>query len=251
MPSTKLFAIVAGAGPGTGKATALRFAKAYPVVLLARRPESYAEAVAAIEAAGGTAVGISADATDPASLDAAFERIARDLFPGHRLAAAVFNAAGGFARKPFLEQTGAELAGALDGSVKGLWNFAQKTIPLLLETVSAEDKPSHPPSLLVTGATASVRGSAQFGPFAAGMFARRALAQSLAREFGPRGVHVAHAVIDGVIDIPRTKAYAVNGGVEDGKISADAIAESYWHLHTQPRSAFTQEIDLRPFVEKF
>lgn len=86
-------------------------------MLLARRPESYAEAVAEIEAAGGTAVGISADAADAASLDAAFERIARDLFPGHGLAAAVYNAAGGFARKPFLEQTGAELAGALDGSV--------------------------------------------------------------------------------------------------------------------------------------
>lgn len=76
----------------------------------------------------------------------------------------------------------------------------------------------------MTGATASVRGSANFSTFAAAMFGRRGLAQSLAREFGPKGVHVAHAVIDGVIDIPRTKAYAnVNGGVEDGKIRADAV----------------------------
>lgn len=76
----------------------------------------------------------------------------------------------------------------------------------------------------MTGATASVRGSTNFSTFAAAMFGRRGLAQSLAREFGPKGVHVAHAVIDGVIDIPRTKAYAnVNGGVEDGKIRADAV----------------------------
>ncbi|RYP23878.1 hypothetical protein DL767_008715 [Monosporascus sp. MG133] len=247
--SSQLFAIIAGAGPGTGRATALRFAKAYPVVLLARRPESYEETVAEINAAGGRAVGVSADAADPASLDGAFEAIGRELMPGLRLAAAVYNAAGGFARKPFLETRVEELDGSFEGSVRGFFLFAQKTLPLLLDTVPTS--PPHAPTLIVTGATASVRGSAQFGTFAAGMFARRALAQSLGREFGPRGVHVAHAVIDGVIDIPRTKGYTVNGGVEDGKLSAEAIAESYWHLHTQHRSAFTHELDMRPFVEKF
>jgi hypothetical protein len=79
----------------------------------------------------------------------------------------------------------------------------------------------------------------------------RAVGQSLAREFGPKGVHVAHAIIDGIIDIPRLKGLVSNGGVEDGKLSSDVIADSYWYLHTQPRNAFTQEIDLRPFVEKF
>lgn len=82
----------------------------------------------------------------------------------------------------------------------------------------------HPPSLIVTGATASVKGSAKFAIFAAGMWAKRALAQSIAREYQPKGVHVAHAVIDGVIDIPRTKHYNVNGGVEDSKISADSVS---------------------------
>lgn len=130
----------------------------------------------------------------------------------------------------------------------GLFNFAQCTIPLLL--ASASDSP-HPPTLIVTGATASVRGSARFGDFAAGKFAVRALCQSLAREFGPQGVHVAHAIVDGVIDIPRTKAYSVNGGGPDSKIDPDAIADSYWYLHTQPRSHFTHELDTRPFVEKF
>lgn len=125
-----------------------------------------------------------------------------------------------------------------------------------------------PPSLIITGATASVKGSAQFGSFAAGKFALRALGQSLAREFGPKGVHVAHAIIDGIIDTPNTKHYNVNNGSEDGKINPQAvrivtrcglstiltciqIADAYWFLHSQPRSAFTQEIDIRPSAETF
>ena len=151
----------------------------------------------------------------------------------------------------------------------GFFSFAQNSLPLLLESVP--DAP-HPPSLIVTGATASLRGGATFGTFAAGKFALRALSQSLAREFGPKGVHVAHVIVDGVIDIPRTKGYNVNSGVADGKISADAvslarpvfaatghdiltiplqIADNYWYLHSQHRSAFTYELDLRPYVEKF
>jgi hypothetical protein len=94
-------------------------------------------------------------------------------------------------------------------------------MPLLLDAVGAGP---HSPTMLITGATASVRGSATFGPMASGMFARRAIGQSLAREFGPQGVHVAHALIDGVIDIPRTKGYTTNGGVEDGKLSTDAVS---------------------------
>ncbi|KAK4060552.1 uncharacterized protein Triagg1_10677 [Trichoderma aggressivum f. europaeum] len=241
------FAIVSGVGAGTGASVARRFAQSYPVVLLARKPSSYEPIVAAIKAAGGTAIGISADATDPAAVDAAFAQIEKEL-PGSKLAAAVYNGGSGTGRKSFLEQTLADLDLSLDSAANGLFYFAQKSIPLLLAAV---DSSPHPPSLLVTGATASLRGSAFFSTFAAGKFAQRALTQSLAREFGPKGVHVALAVIDGVIDIPRTQGYVVNNGVDDGKISPDAIAESYWHLHTQHRSAFTQELDIRPFVEKF
>ena len=79
----------------------------------------------------------------------------------------------------------------------------------------------------------------------------RATGQSLAREFGPKGVHVAHVIIDGVIDTPAAKNWAINNGAEDGKISPDGIAEAYWNLHTQPRSTFTQELDIRPYVEKW
>ncbi|KAL6860941.1 hypothetical protein J3F83DRAFT_768687 [Trichoderma novae-zelandiae] len=241
------FAIISGVGSGTGASLARRFAKAYAVVLLSRRPASYEPLVAEINAAGGTALGITADASDPAAVDAAFARIEGEL-PGARLAAAVYNGHAGMARRPFLELKLEDLTTSLGTAANGFFIFAQKTLPLLLASVPSSP---HPPTLLVTGATASVRGSALFSTFAAGKFAQRALAQSLAREFGPKGVHVALAVIDGGIDTPWGKDRVVNNGVEDGKISPEAIAESYWHLHTQHRSCFTQELDIRPYVEKF
>src|SRR5277367_6121550 len=103
----------------------------------------------------------------------------------------------------------------------GFYNFAQATLPLLLESV---DSSPHPPSLIITGATASLRGSATTSSFASGKFALRATGQSLAREFGPQGIHVAHVIVDGVIDIPRTKDWPVNNGAPDGKISSDAVS---------------------------
>ncbi|KAI1322937.1 NAD(P)-binding protein [Xylariaceae sp. FL0255] len=245
--SSKLFAVIAGVGPGTGRATALRFAKAYPVVLMARRPESYQDAVSEIEKAGGEAVGISADVSDVKSMETAFEAIKTQL-PGLKCAAAVYNVASGYGAKPFLEATPADLEDSLSGSTRGFFNFAQKTIPLLLDAVPEAE---HPPTLLITGASSSIRGSAKFGTMAAGMFGRRALTQSLAREFAPQGVHVVHTIIDGIIDLEKSKGFVVNGGVEDGKLKPESIAETYWYLHTQPRSTFTQELDLRPYVEKF
>ncbi|KAK4180340.1 hypothetical protein QBC36DRAFT_320378 [Triangularia setosa] len=246
--TSKFFAIIAGVGAGTGRSVALRFAKSYPVVLLARNPQSYSDIVSEITSSGGQALGISADTSDADSLASAFKTIKDELKDQH-LAAAIYNVGSGFAVKPFLDFTPSDLEASLSSNARGLFNFAQQTLPLLLSSVSAS--PPHPPSLIVTGATASVRGSPRFATFAAGKFAARALTQSLAREFGPQGVHVAHVIVDGVIDIPRTKQWEANGGVEDGKINSDAIAESYWHLHTQHRSAFTQELDLRPYVEKF
>ncbi|MGH6831228.1 MAG: SDR family NAD(P)-dependent oxidoreductase, partial [Methylocella sp.] len=96
-------------------------------------------------------------------------------------------------------------------------------------------------TILFTGATASLRGSANFAPFAIAKFGLRALAQSMARELAPKGIHVAHVVIDGQIDVTDN----------DAKLNPADIAEAYWSLHRQPRSAWTQEADLRPWVEKF
>ena len=133
--------------------------------------------------------------------------------------------------------------------------FAQAVLPHLLAQVPSSSTPaqpdgsSHPPTLIFTGATASIKGSALLVSFAHGKWALRALAQSLGREFGPKGVHIAHAIIDGVIDIPRTAGYKFEH--EDAKIDPEAIADSYWFLHTQPRTSFTWEIDIRPYVEKW
>lgn len=106
----------------------------------------------------------------------------------------------------------------------GLFNFAQSILPLLLDSV---DSSPHPPSLIVTGATASLRGSVKFADFAAGKFAVRAITQSLAREFGPKGVHVSHAIIDGGIDIPRLADHKskFNNGLPDGMLSPDAVSQ--------------------------
>jgi len=124
----------------------------------------------------------------------------------------------------------------ITGYRKGFYLFAQATLPLLLEAVPTSP---FPPSLLITGATASLRGSSNLASFASGKFALRATGQSLAREFGPQGIHVAHIIIDGVIDIPRTHGWSVNGGVEDGKINSDAVSFFYflqaaWPLISHP-----------------
>ncbi|KAK4458816.1 hypothetical protein QBC42DRAFT_185031 [Cladorrhinum samala] len=246
--ASKFYAIIAGVGAGTGRSVALRFAQSYPVVLLARNPSNYTDIVTEIKSSGGHAIGISADTSDLASVSAAFEKIKKEL-PEKNLAAAIYNVGGTFTVKPFLEQSTSDLSSSLGSNAHGLFNFAQATLPSLLASV--QQSPPHPPTLIITGATASIRGSARFSSFAAGKFAVRGLGQSLAREFGPQGVHVAHVIVDGVIDIPRTRGYTANDGKEDGKISPEAIADSYWHLHTQHRSSFTQELDLRPYVEKF
>jgi NAD(P)-dependent dehydrogenase (short-subunit alcohol dehydrogenase family) len=203
-----------------GRSVALKFAKTYPVALLARNPANYESIVKEIKASGGRAIGISTDVSSESSIKNAFSEIEKN-FKGKKLAAAIFNVGGSFVRKPFLELTRQEYEAGYQASGIGFFLFAQATLPLLLESV--ESSP-HPPSLIITGATASLRGSATMSSFASGKFALRATGQSLAREFGPKGVHVAHAIIDGVIDIPRTKEWPVNGGAPDGKISPDAVS---------------------------
>jgi len=114
--------------------------------------------------------------------------------------------------------------------------------------------PAHRGTIIFTGATASLRGSANFGAFSGAKMALRALAQSMARELGPRGIHVAHSIIDGAIDTEFIRSnfperYALKA--QDGILNPDHIADAYWMLHSQPRDAWTHELDLRPWSEKF
>ncbi|KAL7273349.1 hypothetical protein RUND412_003801 [Rhizina undulata] len=244
MASVKPLAIIAGVGAGTGAAVARKFAEKYSVVLLARTPSNLDPVVNDIKSSGGNALAVPADVTDASSVQSAFKTIS-EKFPNAPVAAAVFNANGKFTKGPFLETSleDYELSWAVNG--RGAFLFSQATLPLL----SASTHLPHPPTLIFTGATASARAAANFAAFAVGKFALRALSQSLAKEFGPKGVHVSHAVIDGVIDIPRTKEWKFEH--PDAKINPNAIADAYWHLHTQPRTSFTWEIDIRPYVEKW
>ena len=124
----------------------------------------------------------------------------------------------------------------------GAFYAAQQALPALVEAGRG--------TIVLTGASASLRGKARFSALAVGKFGLRALAQSMAREFGPQGVHVAHVVIDGQINTPRMRAMSPERE-EHTMLSPDAIAETYWQLHTQDPRAWTLELDLRPSVESF
>ena len=124
----------------------------------------------------------------------------------------------------------------------GAFYGAQQVLPAMLEAGRG--------TILLTGATASLRGSARFSALAVGKFGLRALAQSMAREFGPQGIHVAHVVIDGQINTPRMREMSPDRE-EHTMLSPEAIAETYWQLHSQDRTAWTLELDLRPSVERF
>jgi NAD(P)-dependent dehydrogenase (short-subunit alcohol dehydrogenase family) len=223
--SSKPVALVIGVGPGLGAALARRFAsEGMAVALAARRAEKLAELAKEI---GGRSYGC--DATREAAVDELFAGAARDLGSPQLV---VFNA-GGYIRKPIAELSVADLEGTWRNCCLGGFLVGRAAARAML--------PDGAGTILFTGATAAVRGSAQFAAFAVGKFGLRALAQSMARELGPRGIHVAHIVIDGGI-----------GEAQDAsRLSPTAIADAYWHLHRQARSAWTQELDLRPWSEKF
>jgi NAD(P)-dependent dehydrogenase (short-subunit alcohol dehydrogenase family) len=232
-PMNGQLAVVAGAGPGLGRALAERFARGgMRVALLARDPKKLA-AVAA--SAGPQALPIACDLTDPQAVAAAFDRIEREAGAPHCV---VFNA-GAYRPGGVLEIEPEDFlacwkAGCFAGLLVG-----QQAGRRMVQRGSG--------SMLFTGATASLRGGARFANLAAPKFGLRALAQSMARELGPRGVHVAHVIIDGQIAPGRGDAPAQ----PDARLEPAAIAESYWQLHQQPRSAWTLELDLRPWVERF
>jgi NAD(P)-dependent dehydrogenase (short-subunit alcohol dehydrogenase family) len=232
-------AAVLGVGPGLGAAVARRFAReGFAVALIARRTESVAGVRGEIEAAGGTALAVSADATDPASVAAAFDEVRDGLGDPEVF---VYNA-GAFQMGGILDLSPEKFDECFKANCAGAFYAAQQVLPAMVEAGRG--------TVLLTGATAALRGGARFSALAVGKFGLRALAQSMAREFGPQGIHVAHAVIDGQIDTPRVRE--MSPGREDHTLlSPDAIAETYWQLHSQHQTAWTLELDLRPAVEGF
>ncbi|KAK6534946.1 hypothetical protein TWF281_006246 [Arthrobotrys megalospora] len=248
MAAKQAVALVAGVGPGTGAAIAKKFASLYSVVLLARTPASYETTVKEINESGGSAIGLPADVQDEASIKSVFEQVTKQ-FPDKPVAAAIYNVGGVFTRKPFLEQSVENFKLGYQTSVLGAFIFAQAALPHLLSATKSESLP-HPPSLFFTGATAAIKGSPYLQSFSPGKFALRSLTQSLSKEFGPEGVHVSHLIVDGIIDTPKTAEW-LKGAPEGSKIEPAAIAETYWALHQQPRTTWTWELDVRPYVEKW
>lgn len=233
-----------GSPRGLGAATARAFAAAgYPVVIAGRSTDKLREAAASITAvaAGPVPVVEVGDVTKAGDV-ARFVARAESLAP---LQVAIQNA-GGNRRSPFLQVTADVFEEHWRSHAFAGFLLAQAVLQNMLRRKSG--------TIIFTGATGSLRGSANFSPFAAAKAALRMVAQSLAREFGPQGIHVAHVIVDGAIDGDRIRA-AVPGVDshfgQDGMLHPDAIAPMYLMLHRQHRSAWTHELDLRPWSEKF
>jgi NAD(P)-dependent dehydrogenase (short-subunit alcohol dehydrogenase family) len=232
-------ACVVGVGPGLGAAVARRFARGgHAVALLARGRDKLDPVEAELRAAGAQTLAVSADATDAACVAAAFDRVESELGPVEVL---VYNA-GAFRMGGVVELSPADFEAAWRANCMGGFLAAHRVAPGMIARRRG--------TLLFTGATASLRGSARFSALAVGKFGLRALAQSLARELGPQGIHVAHVVIDGQIDTPALRARDP-GRAASTLLSPDALAETYWHLHGQDPTVWTQELDVRPATEKF
>lgn len=232
-------AAVLGVGPGLGAAISRRFAReGFKVALLARSPKSTDPVREEIESAGGEALAVEADATDAASVARAFEEV-RDSLGDPEVF--VYNA-GAFRMGGILDLSPEDFDSCFKANCAGAFYASRHVLPAMLERGRG--------TVIFTGATASLRGSARFSALATGKFGLRALAQSMAREFGQQGIHVAHAIIDGQIDTPRVREMSP-GREEVTMLSPDAIAEAYWQLFRQDPTAWTLELDLRPSVESF
>ena len=235
--------LVIGAGDATGGAITRRFAREGLVACPARRHADKLEPlVAAIRAEGFEARPFGVDARDEEQMVGLVAQIERDIGP---IEAAIFNI-GANVRFPIGEMT--------SRVYRKVWEMAAFSGFLVGREVSRPMVSRGRGTIIFTGATASMRGGSGFAAFAGAKLALRALAQSMARELGPKGVHVAHSIIDGAIDTAFIRdnfpeRYKLKE--QDGILDPHAIAEAYWAIHMQPRSAWTHEFDLRPWMETF
>ena len=217
-------ALIGGAGEGLGAALGRRFAKGGLDVVLCSRTQ-----------------GEKADLREEAQVIELFDHVEKR----GPVEVAVFNAGANF-RSSILD-TPADM-------FEKVWRLGCYAGFLFGREAARRMMPRGKGTILFTGATASMRGSAQFAAFAAAKGGLRQVAQSMARELGPKNIHVAHVVIDGVIDNRRSRsrmAEHVKSLPADGLLATDAIAELFWQIHVQPRSAWTFEADLRPWAERF
>jgi NAD(P)-dependent dehydrogenase (short-subunit alcohol dehydrogenase family) len=235
--------LVVGAGDATGGAIAKRFAREGYVACVARRnAEKLVPLVAQIEAAGGRARAFGCDARIEEQVVELFATIEREVGPLH---AVVFNI-GANVQFSITETT--------ERVYRKVWEMAALAGFLTGREAAKVMLPRNEGTIIFTGATASLRGRANFSAFASAKFALRALAQSMARELGPKGIHVAHPIIDGAIDtafIRDTFPQLYQLKEQDGILNPEHIADAYWQVHCQPRDCWVHELDLRPWSETF
>jgi NAD(P)-dependent dehydrogenase (short-subunit alcohol dehydrogenase family) len=244
--STRDAAIIVGVGAesGLGGALCKRFARGGLHVFAAGRTPARLEAlVAGIHARGDAATAVATDTTCEADVARLF--VTAERATGRPPAVVVYNAGNNLFAD--FRTTDAAL-------FEDMWRVGCLGGFLVGREAARRMTGAGRGTILFTGASASLRGRPGFAHFAAAKAGLRMIAQAMAREFGPQGLHVAHVVVDGGIDGERLRAYVpqfVAAKGEDGLLDLDAIAETYWHLHTQHRTAWTQEVVLRPFKESF
>ncbi len=233
-----------GAKAGLGGALCRRFAREGLAVFAAGRTRAKLDALAdEIRAEGARAHAIVADVTSAADMARAFEFVEKETGAPPELV--VYNA-GNMAAGPLADMT--------DAFFEASWRVCAFGAFLCGREAARRMVPRGSGTLIFTGATSSLRARPPFIAFAAAKAAERAVAHGLAREFGPKGLHVAHVVVDGVIDGELVNSRApqlVQSLGSDGMLSLDALADTYWMLHAQARSAWTLELDLRPYKEQF
>jgi NAD(P)-dependent dehydrogenase (short-subunit alcohol dehydrogenase family) len=229
---------IVGVGPGLGLALARRFAADYSLALIARSEEFLSAAVGEIAASGGRAIAVGANLADADQIERAFGRIRTELGAPEVM---IYNAA----MRPF-----GRLMETTPGTFETTWRVTAFGAFLCSQLVVPEMLKAGRGAILFTGATAGVKPFASSAAFGPAKFALRGLAQVMARDLGPAGIHVAYVNIDGPIDNRRTRDRMPQAS-DDQLLKPAAIAEAYWHLAHQDRSAWTQELDVRPFREKF
>ncbi len=234
-------ALIVGVGDALGGAIARRFAREGFIVCVSRRNgDKLAPLVDRIRAEGGTAHGFGSDARREEAMNALVGGVESEIGP---IEVAVHNI-GANVRFGIRETTQRVYFKVWELACLSAFHMARAVARPMIERGRG--------TMIFTGATGSVRGGAGYAAFAGGMHGKRALAQSLARELQPKGIHVAHTIIDGPIDTAFTREMfpdLVAARPADGILAPDDIAENYWTLHNQPRSAWTHELDLRPWVE--
>eukprot|EP01025_Chloroclados_australasicus_P053009 TRINITY_DN619_c0_g1_i6.p2 TRINITY_DN619_c0_g1~~TRINITY_DN619_c0_g1_i6.p2 ORF type:complete len:241 (+),score=24.98 TRINITY_DN619_c0_g1_i6:146-868(+) len=238
-------AIVVGVGPGLGGSLARRFSKAgYSVALVARKLENLQSTKERIQSEQGSCEAFAVDTTDQASVESTFKQIEDKLGKVEVLCYNVGPAITTFPPPRVEEMPLDKFKLGLETGVVGAFIWSKCVIPGMKELGKG--------TILFTGATAGLRGAAGFSVLSPGKFALRSLSQTLAKELGPSGIHVAHVVVDGLIYTERVKQLGAGGDRPvDHFLNPDAMAEEYYKLHMQDRTTWSQEMDLRPYSEKF